>query len=114
MIYGYVRASTDRQDTENQKIGILDKAKFLNVEIDEWIADDGVSGAKEPDKRMLGPLLDKLKKGDVVVVSNDVDGNQNISVFSHKKDGVNYVYSTIESDIIAHIGYSKCEYFIIK
>jgi DNA invertase Pin-like site-specific DNA recombinase len=69
MIYGYIRVSTDRQDTENQKIGILSKAKMLDLVIDEWIADDGVSGSKEPEKRLLGPLLTKIKKGDVIIAS---------------------------------------------
>ncbi|MDK7376147.1 MULTISPECIES: master DNA invertase Mpi family serine-type recombinase [Weeksella] len=69
MIYGYIRVSTDRQDTENQKIGINNKAKSLGFEIEEWISDDGVSGTKEPDKRLLGKLLKNIKPGDVIISS---------------------------------------------
>lgn len=69
MIYGYVRVSTDKQDTDNQKLGINDKAKAFGNVIDEWITDDGVSGAKEPDDRMLGKLLKKIKKDDVIIAS---------------------------------------------
>jgi DNA invertase Pin-like site-specific DNA recombinase len=69
MIYGYIRVSTDKQDTENQKIGILEKAQSLGYEIEDWISDDGVSGAKEPDKRKLGALMKKLKEGDVLIIS---------------------------------------------
>lgn len=69
MIYGYVRVSTDQQDNENQKIGINSKAQQLGVAIDEWIADDGVSGGKEPEDRLLGPLLKRINKGDVIIAS---------------------------------------------
>lgn len=69
MIYGYIRVSTDKQDTENQKLGINDKAKLLGFEIQEWISDDGVSGAKEPDDRLLGKLLKKVQKDDVIIAS---------------------------------------------
>lgn len=69
MVYGYIRVSTDKQDTDNQKIGINDKAKFLGHSIDEWIADEGISGAKEPDDRMLGKLLKKIKEDDVIIAS---------------------------------------------
>lgn len=69
MIYGYIRVSTDKQDTDNQKLGINDKAKHLGYAIDEWISDDGVSGAKEPDDRLLGKLLKKVKENDVIIAS---------------------------------------------
>lgn len=69
MIYGYIRVSTDKQDTENQKLGINEKAKMLGLEIQEWISDDGVSGAKEPDDRMLGKLLKAIKQDDVIIAS---------------------------------------------
>jgi DNA invertase Pin-like site-specific DNA recombinase len=69
MIYGYIRVSTDKQDTENQKIGVTDKAKSLDMEIAAWITDDGISGAKEPEERALGKLLKKIKEGDVIITS---------------------------------------------
>lgn len=69
MIYGYIRVSTDKQDTENQKLGINDKAKALGVEVQQWFLDDGISGAKEPDERLLGKLLKKIKKDDVIISS---------------------------------------------
>ncbi len=69
MVYGYIRVSTDKQDTDNQKIGINEKAKLLGHPIDEWISDDGVSGAKEPEDRLLGTLLKKIKPDDVIIAS---------------------------------------------
>jgi DNA invertase Pin-like site-specific DNA recombinase len=69
MVFGYIRVSTNKQETESQKLGIVKKAKELETPIDEWIADEGVSGAKEYSKRNLGLLMEKLKDGDVLIVS---------------------------------------------
>jgi len=69
MTYGYVRVSTDKQDIESQKIGVERKAKELNTVIDEWIQDNGVSGIKEYKNRELGVLMERLKDGDVIIVS---------------------------------------------
>lgn len=69
MIYGYIRVSTDMQDTHNQKLGINAKAELLGTPIDEWISDDGVSGAKEPDDRLLGKLLKKINRDDTIIAS---------------------------------------------
>jgi len=69
MTYGYIRVSTDKQDVENQKIGINKKAEELGLSIGEWIADEGVSGTKEYNERNLGALMGKLKEGDILIVS---------------------------------------------
>lgn len=69
MIYGYIRVSTDKQDCENQKLGIERKAASLGLSIQCYIKDAGVSGTKEPDKRALGGCLKKLKSGDVIICS---------------------------------------------
>ena len=44
MIYGYIRVSTDKQDCENQKLGIESKASALGLCIDKCIKDAGISG----------------------------------------------------------------------
>ncbi|MCL2282909.1 MAG: recombinase family protein [Fibromonadales bacterium] len=69
MTYGYIRVSTNKQDVENQKLGIEKRARELAVQIDEWVADDGVSGTKEYSKRNLGDLMEKVKDGDIIIVS---------------------------------------------
>ena len=68
-VYGYLRVSTDKQDCDNQKIGVEALAEKLGLSIENWIVDDGVSGAKEPEKRQLGKLLRKIKSGDVIICS---------------------------------------------
>lgn len=68
-VYGYLRVSTDKQDCDNQKIGVEDLAEKLGLPIENWIVDDGVSGTKEPEKRKLGKLLRKIRTGDVIICS---------------------------------------------
>ena len=69
MIYGYLRVSSDEQDVNSQKQGVVKFAEAREWTIDEYITDEGVSGGKDPDKRNLGPLLKKLKKDDIVIAS---------------------------------------------
>ena len=69
MTYGYIRVSTNKQDVENQKLGIEKRARELATQIDEWVADDGVSGTKEYSKRNLGGLMEKVKDKDIIIVS---------------------------------------------
>lgn len=69
MIYAYLRVSTDDQDANSQRQGVDKFAKEHNWDIDEYITDDGVSGAKEPSARKLGILLDKIKEDDIVICS---------------------------------------------
>lgn len=68
-VYGYLRVSTDKQDCENQKIGVEALAEKLGLAVENWIVDDGVSGTKEPEKRKLGKLLKRIKSGDVIICS---------------------------------------------
>ena len=68
-VYGYLRVSTDKQDCDNQKIGVEALAEKLGIPIEKWIVDDGVSGTKEPEKRKLGKLLRKIRTGDVIICS---------------------------------------------
>lgn len=68
MIYGYIRVSTDKQTVENQRFEILKMAKRYNISINEWI-EETVSGTVSYNKRNLGKLLDKTKKGDLIICS---------------------------------------------
>lgn len=67
MVYAYLRVSIGKQDGDNQRVGVDALAQRLNLTIDEYIDDTGVSGTKEPEKRELGKLLAKLKPGDVIL-----------------------------------------------
>ena len=69
MIYGYLRVSSDEQDVNSQKQGVVKFAEERNMTIDSFITDEGVSGGKDPSKRNLGPLLEKINKDDVIICS---------------------------------------------
>jgi DNA invertase Pin-like site-specific DNA recombinase len=68
MIYAYVRISKDKQSTENQRFEILKFADEKRLQIDEWI-DETVTGVQKARLRKLGPLLDRMKSDDMLIVS---------------------------------------------
>lgn len=68
MIYGYIRVSTDKQTTENQRFEIKSFAAKNKLSVHCWIMET-ISSTKELDKRKLGKLLKKLKEGDILVAS---------------------------------------------
>ncbi len=67
-VVSYLRVSTDKQDLENQKLEIETYTKKLGIEVDEWIEVE-MSSRKSFDKRKIDNLLSKLKKGDILIVS---------------------------------------------
>ena len=68
MNYAYIRVSTDMQTVENQKLAIKSYAKYHRLTKIQWIAET-ISGTKMPEKRKLGALLDKVVKGDVIIIT---------------------------------------------
>ena len=68
MIYGYLRVSTDKQTLENQEFEIKTFCEREHISIDKWIT-EAISGTKDFEKRKLGKLLKKLKKGDILICS---------------------------------------------
>ncbi|MFI3306659.1 MAG: master DNA invertase Mpi family serine-type recombinase [Rikenellaceae bacterium] len=68
MIYGYIRVSTDKQTTENQRFEIENFTKDRDVIVDEWI-EETISGTKHIKERKFGELLDKMVKEDILIVT---------------------------------------------
>lgn len=68
MNFGYIRVSTDKQTTKNQKFEIKNFSKAKNILIDEWI-EEKISSTKKLDDRKFGQLLKRMKKGDTLIVS---------------------------------------------
>ena len=68
MIYGYIRVSTDRQTVDNQRFEIERFCSKNDFKIEQWI-EETISGTKLPEKRLLGPLLAEVKKGDLIICS---------------------------------------------
>ena len=68
MIYGYIRVSTDLQSTENQRFEIEKYVNTNNLVIDKW-CEETISGTKDISERVLGKLLKKTKKGDIIIAT---------------------------------------------
>ena len=68
MIYGYIRVSTDRQTTDNQRFEILKFADEKHLHIDRWI-EETISATRRLSERKLGSLLDTMQPEDILVVS---------------------------------------------
>ncbi|OAQ41962.1 invertase [Pedobacter psychrophilus] len=68
MNYGYIRISTDKQTTENQRFEIEKFTLKKEFPIHEWI-EETISSTKKLEVRKFGALLNKMQKGDILVVS---------------------------------------------
>jgi DNA invertase Pin-like site-specific DNA recombinase len=68
MIYGYIRVSSDKQTTENQLFEIQNYTKAKGIVIDEYI-EETISGIKKLEERKLNDILLKMRKDDVIIVT---------------------------------------------
>lgn len=68
MVYGYIRVSSDRQTVDNQRFEIGNFCRRERMCIDGWI-EETISGTKSYDKRELGKLLRRVRKGDLIICS---------------------------------------------
>ena len=68
MVYGYIRVSSDKQTVENQRFEIIQFAQTNKIVIDGWI-EETISGTTQYDKRILGKLLGKIRKDDMIICS---------------------------------------------
>ncbi|MCG7500026.1 recombinase family protein [Vibrio sp. Of7-15] len=66
--YAYLRVSTDAQDAQHQKHGILEYANQMGL-TDIQFVEDTVSGRKKWQERKLGKLLSDLAPGDSLIFS---------------------------------------------
>lgn len=66
-VWAYYRVSTDKQDYESQKVGVVDYCQRAGLIIDKEIIDDGVSGIVDAKKRKLGKILKEMKTGDTII-----------------------------------------------
>ncbi|OBU30156.1 recombinase family protein [Photobacterium kishitanii] len=64
--YAYLRISTDAQDVNNQKHGILEYANRMGL-VNLAFVEDAVSGTKKWRQRRLGLMLEEMVSGDVLI-----------------------------------------------
>jgi DNA invertase Pin-like site-specific DNA recombinase len=67
-ILAYIRASTDKQDRQNQCLAILEYVHEQGIKVDEFISLT-MSSRKDSKQRRLDELLEKLKAGDTLIVT---------------------------------------------
>jgi len=70
VIIGYIRVSTamQKESADTQKYGILQLCDEKKITISEWVVET-VSGTKKASDRQLGVVLEKLNKGDSLIVA---------------------------------------------
>jgi DNA invertase Pin-like site-specific DNA recombinase len=68
MIYGYIRVSTDKQTTENQRFEILKFAHEKKLSVDRWI-EETISATKKLSDRKLGALIERMREDDILIVT---------------------------------------------
>jgi DNA invertase Pin-like site-specific DNA recombinase len=67
-VFAYLRASTDKQDLDQQRLQILDYARTHQLHIDEFIAIT-ISSRKSSKERRIDELQERLSVGDTLIVT---------------------------------------------
>lgn len=66
--FAYLRVSTDRQDTQNQKLSVLDYCNRHHISPLEFI-EDSLSGKIPWQERAIGTILNRATEGDKIIVA---------------------------------------------
>ena len=95
--YGYIRVSTEQQDYENQKFGILEYANKNNISDIEFI-EEKISSRKKLEERLIWNLVnEKLNENDILITSE-------LSRFGRSTLEVMHLFKLLtEKKIKAHI-----------
>ena len=67
-IVAYLRASTDKQDLNHQKLELLEFARKKSLSIDEFV-EITISSRKSSKQRRIDELLSMLNDGDILLVT---------------------------------------------
>jgi DNA invertase Pin-like site-specific DNA recombinase len=96
-VYGYIRVSTEKQDYENQKFGILEYANKNNINNIIFI-EETISSRKKLEKRQIWTLInDTLQENDILITSE-------LSRFGRSTLEVMHIFKLLtEKKIKAHI-----------
>lgn len=68
MNYGYIRVSTEKQNTKNQELAIKSYCCLHHIHNVNFISEN-ISGTKDPSKRKLGILLNTVQSGDLIIIT---------------------------------------------
>ena len=64
----YIRASTSKQDVNNQKLEVLEFSRHANLQVDEFMQVT-ISSRKSSKQRRIDELLEKLADSDTLIVT---------------------------------------------
>lgn len=67
-VFAFLRASTGKQDLNNQKLAILEYAQQHNLKVDE-VVEITISSRKTSKQRRIDELLDRLNDADTLIVT---------------------------------------------
>lgn len=93
MIYGYIRVSTDKQSTENQRFEIENYSKKKGFRVERWV-DETISGTTNVSDRQLGKLLKQIRKGDMLIITELSRLGRNLMQI------MSFLHQCMERDII--------------
>ena len=65
---GYIRVSSDKQTVDNQRLAILEYCQAHKLAVNEWIEIE-MSSRKSTKQRRIEELMERLQKGDTLIVS---------------------------------------------
>ena len=71
-IVAYLRASTDKQDLNHQKLELLEFARKKSLSIDEFV-EITISSRKSSKQRRIDEQLGMLNDGDIFLLPNSAD-----------------------------------------
>jgi len=95
--YGYIRVSTEKQDYDNQKFGILEYANKNDIHDIEFIEEKISSRKKLEDREIWNLVNDKLNERDILITSE-------LSRFGRSISEVMYLFRLMaEKKIKAHV-----------
>ncbi len=95
--YGYIRVSTEKQDYDNQKFGILEYANKNNIHDIEFIEETISSRKKLEDREIYKLVNERLNENDIIITSE-------LSRFGRSTLEVMHLFKLMtEKNIKAHI-----------
>ncbi len=104
-VWAYYRVSTDKQDYNSQKLGVLDYCDKNGLTIEKEVVDDGVSGCIKAKDRNLNKIIKNGNKGDWLIVSelsrlgrSTIDVLETCRIFGKKGINVYLVKQSIKLD----------------
>lgn len=95
MVYGYIRVSTDKQSTENQRYEIEKFTQAKNMHVDKWV-EETISGTKGIAERQLGKLLKHIRPGDILITTELSRLGRNLMQV------MSFLHQCMERNIIVH------------